>query len=127
MNIVLKAQHVAIRLFFANITDNVQDAYNHLYDCDEPYTTYIDDHCQGKSWQPWQPFEMRTVADMQELVENLVDDIVTSMKDDPEPDEQSEPECPECPECHSTALTKKGREGDKQRFKCKDCGKHFYH
>lgn len=133
MTPIQTAQNIAIRLFFSNVNGDENDAYNHLYECDNPYTTYIDDHFVGKPFQPWQPFEFRTVADIQEYVENLVNDIFrsTNEPDDGEEVGENAPESStsdavECPECHSTTITKKGRDGNRQRFKCKDCGKHFY-
>jgi len=125
MTPIQTAQHIAIRLFFANINGDEDQAYNHLYECDDPYTTYIDDHFIGKPFQPWQPFEMRTVADIQEYVENLVDDIFKSTNE-PDAPESSVEQHPQCPECGSTSLIRKGRERNRQRFKCKDCDKHFY-
>lgn len=134
MCLITNAQKIAIRLFFANINDNESECYSHLYECDRPYETYVDDHFIGKPFQPWQPFELRSVADMQELVEDLINDIVTTMNNDPDTADENTADyhedaaesSPECPECHSTNLNKKGVERGKQRYKCKECGKHFY-
>jgi len=127
-NLITNAQHIAIRLFFANVNGLEDEAYSFLYECDRPYETYIDDHCQGQSFQPWQPFELRSVGDMQELVDNLASDIIQTMRGNPNEDDAQAVIA--CPECGSTQFTKKGKEttanGVKQRYKCKDCNKHFY-
>lgn len=87
---IKKAQNIAIRTFFSNVNGTEQEAYEHLYHCDRPLETYIDDHCNGKPFQPWGKFELESVDKMQELIEDLVNDIVSQFIIDNNPDAHSQ-------------------------------------
>jgi hypothetical protein len=88
-----KALAIAMRTFFTNVDGREEEAYNDLAECPEPLITYTDDYCNGKFYQPWQPFELRSVDDMLNIVDDLASDIVRTFTDEPEPsDEDSDDE-----------------------------------
>ena len=132
-----KALAIAMRTFFVNVDNREQEAYSILAECDEPYTTYIDAYCDNHFFQPWQPFELRSVDDMMNIVDDLTLDIVSTFTDEPEQDNPDsfhdailqadvDNNVTLCPHCQSTNYIKKGKDNNKQRYKCKDCGTHFY-
>lgn len=132
-----KALAIAMRTFFTNVNNREEEAYNDLAECPEPLITYTDDYCDGKFYQPWQPFELRSVEDMLNIVDDLTSDIVSTFTDEPEQDNPDsfhdaiqqadiDNNVTQCPHCQSMNYIKKGKDNNKQRFKCKDCGTHFY-
>ena len=123
-----KARQIAVRLFLSNVNGYEDEAYQFMEDCPRPDETYADDYFDGKPYRIWYRFELDTISKVMDMIDDLTNDIVRSFSptDDNMPENTVPEPFPECPECHSINFIKKGRERGKQRFKCKDCGKHFY-
>ena len=132
-----KALAIAIRTFFVNVHSREEEAYNELAECESTTTTYIEDYCDGRFFQPWNMFELKSVDDMLNYVDDLAADIVNTFTDEPEQDNPDsfhdaivqadlDNNVTTCSHCQSTNYIKKGKDNGKQRYKCKDCGTHFY-